>query len=437
MNNFVYSPEIDEFLLQSGMHPDLIDMNYQTGRFCREMKLGLADASSSLPMLPTYLTTDGQLPAGRPVLVIDMGGTNLRLAKVVFHPLGDFEVEALAACPMPGSKAPLTLDEYLAQMVEILRPHLSGDDLIGYCFSYEARILPDHDGILANFNKGVRVEGSNGMKVCEVLEKALADAGVPGTRRWVLLNDSTAAAFGALSSLSGSGCSGMLGFILGTGTNTCYPEKTARISRYPVEDDGGTMLINMESGAYSGFPRGEADRLLDKNDPLPGNHLYEKMIGGVYLGRLIWLTAVSAAERGLFPPALRASLAEAGAFRSVDVDAFVRDPAGDGRLAQLCPSENARASLLTIIYRLYERAAKLVCINLTAVMEEAGLGKDPEHPALIAAEGSSFWKSSLFLPMLSGFMKSFTEAERGISYRITQVPDANLIGSAAAALLNA
>ena len=129
MNNIAYSPEIDEFLLQSGMHPDLIDMNYQTGRFRREMKLGLADASSSLPMLPTYLTTDGKLPAGRPVLVIDMGGTNLRLARVVFHPLGDFEVEALAACPMPGSRAPLTLDEYLAQMIEILRPHLSGDDL--------------------------------------------------------------------------------------------------------------------------------------------------------------------------------------------------------------------------------------------------------------------------------------------------------------------
>lgn len=437
MNNIAYSPEIDEFLLQSGMHPDLIDMNYQTGRFRREMKLGLADASSSLPMLPTYLTTDGKLPAGRPVLVIDMGGTNLRLARVVFHPLGDFEVEALAACPMPGSRAPLTLNEYLAQMTEILRPYLYGDDLIGYCFSYEARILPDHDGILANFNKGVHVEGSNGMKVCEVLEAALVRAGIPGTRRWVLLNDSTAAAFGALSSLSGSGCSGVLGFILGTGTNTCYPEKTARISRYPVENDGGTMLINMESGAYGAFPRGEADRLLDKNDPLPGNHLYEKMIGGVYLGRLIWLTAVSAAERGLFPPAMKERLEEAGAFRSVDVDAFVRDPAGENLLAGLCRSESSRTAMLTIIYRLYERAAKLVTVNLTAVMEEAGLGKDPEHPALIAAEGSSFWKSSLFLPMLRECMSSFTEAERGISCRITQVPDANLIGSAAAALLNA
>ena len=437
MNEPLFSAEIEDFLLQSGMHPDLIDLGWQTGLFRKEMRRGLADASSSLPMLPTYLTTDGTLPAETPVLVIDMGGTNLRLARVVFHPLGDVEIEALAACPMPGSIGALTLDEYLAQMVEILRPHLQGDVLIGYCFSYEARILPDHDGILANFNKGVHVEGSNGMKVCEVLEAALVRAGVPGKRRWVLLNDSTAAACGALSKLSGSACEGPVGFILGTGTNTCYPEKTSRITRYPVEDHGGTMLINMESGAYAGFPRGRADRLLDENDPLPGNHLYEKMIGGVYLGRLIWLTAVSAAGRGLFSPVCKERLSSAGAFRSVDVDAFVRDPAGENLLARLCFSDSDRTDLLVIIHRLYERAAKLVCVNLTAVLEEAGLGKDPARPALIAAEGSSFWKSALFLPLLRETMEKFTNKERGLSFEITSVPGANLIGSAAAALLNA
>ena len=437
MNEYKRSPETEDFLLQTGMHPDLIDVDRQTSLFRREMQRGLTGASSSLPMLPTYLTADGALPADRPVLVIDAGGTNLRLARVTFRPRGDFEIEALVACPMPGSTEPLTLAEYLSRMVEILRPHLNGDDLIGYCFSYEARITPDRDGILSNFNKGVHVEGSDGMKVCEVLEKALADAGIPGKRRYVLLNDSTAAAFGALSQLSGSACSGTLGFILGTGTNTCYPEKTSRITRYPVEDNGGTMLINMESGAYAGFPRGEADRLLDESDPLPGNHLYEKMVGGVYMGRLIRLTAGSAAERGLFSPVFRMNLAGTDNFRAVDVDAFAREPEGSGLLSSLCGSETDRLVLLNIIMRLYERAAKLVAVNLTAVMEEAGLGKDPLRPALIAAEGSSFWKSALFLPMLTEIMERFTKKERGLSFTVTAVPSANLAGSAAAALLNA
>ena len=435
MNKSLRSSEAEEFLLQTGMHPDLTDIEHEISRFRREMRLGLASSASSLPMLPTYLTTDGALPADQPVLVIDAGGTNLRLARVCFRSSGGAETEALCSCPMPGSTEALTLSEYLSRMVEILRPHLQGDDLIGYCFSYEARITPDRDGILSNFNKGVHVEGSDGMKVCEALEEALKDAGVPGKRRYVLLNDSTATAFGALSQPASGGKT--IGFILGTGTNTCYPEMTSRISRYPVEKNGGTMMINMESGAYAGFPRGEADRLLDESDPLPGNHLYEKMVSGAYMGRLIYLTTVSAAERGLFSPLFRERLAEAEGFRAVDADAFVREPEGSGLLSGLCGSENDRIVLYDLIVRLYERAAKLVTVNLTAVMEEAGLGKDPQHPVLIAAEGSSFWKSALFFPMLTEILESFAGKERHLFFSITSVPNANLIGSAAAALLNA
>ena len=85
MNEYTRSPETEEFLLQTGMHPDLIDLQRQTSLFRREMQRGLAGDSSSLPMLPTYLTTDGVLPADKPVLVIDAGGTNLRLARVTFQ----------------------------------------------------------------------------------------------------------------------------------------------------------------------------------------------------------------------------------------------------------------------------------------------------------------------------------------------------------------
>ncbi len=436
MSNFPYSREIDEFLLQTGMHPDLIDMAWQTDAFRKEIRLGLRDNASSLPMLPTYLTTDGSLPQNEPVLVIDAGGTNLRLARVTFMEGSDPRIESLYQGKMPGSSHPLTREEYLNEMVEILKPHLNGDTLIGYCFSYEAAITPGHDGILSNFNKGVQVEGTNGMRVCATLEAALRKAEVAGRRDWVLLNDSTAAACGALNKLAGGKYSGALGFVLGTGTNTCYPEQTARISRYPVEKKKGHMLINAETGAYAHFPRGEADRLLDQADPLPGNHLYEKMVGGVYMGRLICLTARSAAQRGQFSQAFRSRIASCETLRSVDIDAFVKDPQGDSLPASLCANDTDRQSLLTIAARLYERAAKLVTINLTAVLEEAGLGKDPSQPALIAAEGSSFWKASLFLPALTKTMEQFTAKERGIAFEITSVPYANLVGSAAAALLN-
>lgn len=437
MNKPVYSPEIDAFLLRSGMHPALIDLSRQTEIFRRELQLGLRSCDSSLPMLPTYLTTDGAIPFGKPVLVIDAGGTNLRLARVVFSEAdGKPSVRLLSSGRMPGSEGRIAREEYLSRMVDLLRPHLAGDVLIAFCFSYEAKITPDRDGILANFNKGVQIDGTDGMLVCASLEAALKSAGIPGKRSWILLNDSTAAAFGALPTLPGA-CSGVIGFVLGTGTNTCYPEQTSRITRYPVPHSDRPMLINTECGSYSRFLRGEADLLLDRSDKLPGDHLYEKMISGVYMGRLISLTASLAAESGCFSDRFRQSLAEQPeGFCSVDADDFIRDPLGDTPFAALCASDSDRLAMLTVIYRLYERAAKLVTVNLTAVMEEARIGMAGQPPARIAAEGSSFWKSVLFLPLLNGFMKPFTQEEKGLRYEITAVPSANLIGSAAAALLN-
>ena len=433
-----YSSRTDAFLRKAGMHPDLIDLSLQTDIFRMELRQGLQDDASSLPMLPTYLTTEGTIPAGKPVLVIDAGGTNLRLARVVFSACdGTPDITMLASGRMPGSLHRISRKEYLAEMVKLLRPYLEEDTLIGFCFSYEAEITPDHDGILANFNKGVEIDDTDGMAVCATLEAALKEADVPGKRTWVLLNDSTAAACGALYKLSGGAYSGAIGFVLGTGTNTCYPEQTRRISRYPVSGPNRPMLINMECGAYNQFPRGEADLLLDQADKLPGNHLYEKMISGVYMGRLISLTAALAAEDGCFSAVFRERLsAAAEPFHSVDADEFVRDPQGDSRFARLCADNEDRLSLLTIIRRLYERAAKLVTVNLTAVMQEAGLGLRADQPALIAAEGSSFWKSLLFLPLLEQYMEQFTGLTQGIHYEITAVPNANLIGSAAAALLN-
>ena len=43
-----------------------------------------------------------------------------------------------------------------------------------------------------------------------------------------------------------------IGFILGTGTNTCYVEQCARIGKLPQINEG-TMAVNMETGGFDGF----------------------------------------------------------------------------------------------------------------------------------------------------------------------------------------
>ncbi|MBQ4425416.1 MAG: hypothetical protein II882_06755 [Lachnospiraceae bacterium] len=428
-------PAVEVFLTEAGMHPDCIREDEALLAFVSEMERGLEDASSSFPMLPTYLSTEGRLPSGKPVLVLDAGGTNLRIVLLHFE-YNAAVIDDSLEMPVPGSLSPLTKDEYLSQMAKLLGPFAEKVDSVGYCFSYPAVILPDRDGQLERFNKGVCVSGSEGMHVCAELENALKEAGIPGSRRYVLLNDSAATVFGGLPQLSGKSFDGVYGFILGTGTNTCYSEAVSSIHRYDMSGFSGEMLINMESGAYDGFPMGVYDRAFHETDPQPYYHIFEKMISGAYFGKLCYLTAGGAAECGLFSPDFQSKLSDCPVFVTRDLSDFLADPAGQGKLASLCSSDSDRASLLSLISLLSYRSAKLAAVNLLAVPEHLNKGNTPDNPMLLIAEGSTFWRYPLFISYLTKYLKEWGEKKRGRYIHITAVRNANLIGSAAAALLN-
>lgn len=59
-----------------------------------EMERGLAGKDSSIPMIPTYVSNQGTLPIGEPVVVIDAGGTNFRCALVSLEEDG-FDIKYL------------------------------------------------------------------------------------------------------------------------------------------------------------------------------------------------------------------------------------------------------------------------------------------------------------------------------------------------------
>lgn len=425
----------DAFLLSIGMHPDLTDAVAQTGEFLRQMELGLKSDASCFDMTPTYLSTEGHLPLGERVLVLDAGGTTLRTAFVTFWGGAIPRIEDLRLQPVPGSSGPLTKEEYLRAMTEALRPYLGEDVTVAYCFSHAVRMLKNGDAELIEFSKGIRVEGSRGMHVLGELEDAIRRSGIPGRRKWVFLNDSVAAACGGLHKC-GKEYSGVIGFILGTGTNTCYAEKVSAVTRYDLSGFSGRMLLNMEAAAYNRFPFGAADRLLHENDLQPGQHPYEKAVSGAYLGKLIYYTACLAVKADLFSPAFAEALAAAAPFTTVEADSFVREPAGNNRMAGFCANETDRERLLALTTRLYERAARFAAVNLTAVLLQSGLGTDEKRPAFICCEGSTFWRSALYLPSVTREMEQLAGRHFGLHYCLSAVPQANLTGSAAAALLN-
>lgn len=420
-----------QFLTKYEMQPQAIDLNAITAEFVAEMERGLKKQPSSLMMIPTYLGVTGSIQPGEKAIAIDAGGTNLRVAVVTFGTDGA-EISDLNTWPMPGTSQRLTKGEFLAALADRLMSVIDQSDKIGFCFSYPAEILPNKDARVIQFCKEVDVVGAEGMLICSELEAELASRGAAG-KSVVLLNDTVAALLGGLQFGADNASDGYIGFILGTGTNTCYVENCAEISSVDVQQ--GSMIVNIESGIFDKFPQGEFEKRYDQLSAIPGDHLLEKSVSGVYLCEIIYQTVLQAGQDGLLTQETADNIRCAG-INGVEVDDFMRQPDGSGKLAGLCTTMGDREVLQAIIDLAFERAARLVCATLAGVMVKSDGGKTSENPMNISAEGSTFWKSYVFRPKLDALVKEYINGKLHRWCRFTNAENANLAGAAAAAILN-
>lgn len=424
---------MDDFLTKYNMHPTAIDLPTCTKNFLSEMEKGLTGQATPVMMLPTYLSTDGTLPLGQPVIVVDAGGTNFRTGLVTMTEAGPV-IESVSVCPMPGSQGAITKGAFLDQVSDILLPLTAKSKRVGFSFSYAAVIQPDGDALVLPMSKQVKIIGSEGMHLGAELSQALASKGAEGVQ-FIVLNDTVAALLGGLAGLGQERFDGYVGFIYGTGVNSCYPQATPAITKLTTPWTASNMVINMESGGFSLVPQGEFDRRLDQKSSDPGYCLYEKMVSGRYEGSLIWEGLHQASVDGLLSPQLTLSLEKWGDLSLVEADAFTARPYGDNPLAQACVTESDRVLVYTLIDRSMERAARLICCNIAAVLEQADMGKSMHLPACIVVEGSTFHKGYLFQDKLKRLCHQYITQELGRYLVFRKVEDANLLGTAAAALL--
>lgn len=224
-----YSEKARVFLARHGMEPERVDFASVTAAFLGEMELGLAGRTSSLKMIPTYLTAAGELPMGRSAAVIDAGGTNFRTALVTYTPEGPV-IDELRVSPMPGSEAPVRWEDFIALTAERLLPLLEKTDTVGFCFSYPTEETPERDGRIIRLTKQVEITGFEGRLICADLKDALARRGAEGVRI-VLLNDTPAVLLSGAALLADSAFDSLVGLIAGTGLNTCCDLSTAAIRK--------------------------------------------------------------------------------------------------------------------------------------------------------------------------------------------------------------
>ena len=389
---------VNQFLLKYRMNPETIDLKAETQTFVQEMNQGLTEKPGSLKMLCTYIQPEGKIPLNEPVIVIDAGGTNFRVALVTFDLKQNPVIEEFKTYPMPGTKGEISLEEFFAKLVEYLQPVIHRSNRIGFCFSFPTVITPERDGILLGFNKEVNVRGSQNAVIGAGLKAALKKSGINEEKQIVMLNDTVATLFGGKAATPGRLFSSYIGFILGTGTNACYIEQNKNIVKLAaVAAQAGSTIINIESGGYAKISQSEFDLRLDRKTGDPGAQKLEKMISGAYVGPLVLEMLHQAALDGLFMADAASRLTDLQQLSAKDIDDFCICP--DSVQTVLGKSVNGSSpeidiqnqlTLFTLLDACFERAARIVAVNLAAVISKSGQGKNPCYPRSDCCRGNNF-----------------------------------------------
>jgi hexokinase len=422
----------EKFLKEHRMRADDISIQQVVESFTSEMLKGLEGKESSLRMIPTYIEDNNQFLVGAPVVAIDAGGTNFRAALVKFNKPGEIEISNMINARMPGLEGEISKTEFFDTIAGYIRPLVEKSDRIGFCFSYPTEILPDKDGRLLQFCKEVQAPEVVG----ELIGKNLLQTLGMEEKQIVLLNDTVATLLAGRSATAGRDYDSFIGYILGTGTNTCYIESNTNILKNPELNKTRSQIINIESGNFGKAPRTDLDISFDNSTANPGNYTFEKMFSGGYFGGLCLTTLKAAAKNGVFSVAA-SEILSLNELTSEDVNSFMSKTAtGKGLSFPGMMNRVDEENCIEIIENLIDRAAKLVAANLASVILKTNRGKSADHPILITTEGTFYTKLHNLRSRSEKYFREYLTGERERFCEFTQVEHSSLVGAALAALIN-
>jgi hexokinase len=412
-----------------------IDINIQliVDLFNTDMLNGLDGKESTLRMIPTYIEAENQFLTGVPVVAVDAGGTNFRTALVKFNTKGKLEISNMMNARMPGLEGEISKAEFFKIIAGYVKPNAELSDRIGFCFSYPTEILPDKDGILLQFCKEVQAPEVVG----ELIGKNLLEALGMEEKQIVLLNDTVATLLAGKSASFGRDYDSFIGYILGTGTNTCYIESNRNILKLKNLDASKSQIINIESGAFGKVPQTDIDIAFDKTTVNPGDYKFEKMFAGGYFGGLCLTVLKAAGREGVFTADATSGIMSVNELSSEEVNKYVANPkSAHGPLSGCMMTRTDEENCKEIIECLIDRSAKLVAANMAAVILKTNKGQSAEKPILITIEGTTFYKMHNLRSSFEKYLKEYLKEEKQRYYEFTEVQQSSLVGAALAALIN-
>jgi hexokinase len=287
-------------------------------------------------------------------------------------------------------------------------------------------------GTLIGWTKAFTASGVEGEDVAALLSGAMKRRGLGSVRIAALTNDTV----GTLVAGCYADRSCDMGVILGTGTNACYFENTARIGKFPGPFRSVEMIVNMEWGNFDRLKANRYDAMLDAASPNPGRQQLEKMVSGMYLGEIARLIIREMMERRLlFEEGYHPTFSAPYAFTTEHLSLLAGgcdEVFADLGLANL-PDED-QAAMLEIGRLVALRSACVAGAAIAAVITWMEPGLEADHA--VAIDGALFEKYPGYRHNMQAVMIELLGDRAG---RIALVParDGSGIGAAVVAAVAA
>jgi len=451
MGSCFNSRELSDFARYYGFHYDSLEPMALVKEILIDMERGLAGLSSSLPMIPSYIMPVSKALPGKTVLALDAGGTNLRASRVHFNDEGKAVAEGTVKSPMPGTRGRVSAVEFFDNLAESALPVLeaaSGKiEGIGFTFSYPMSKLPNADGILLAFSKEVDAPDVIGKVIGAELREALARKGCIYDGPIILLNDTVATLLSGLVSIPVHGCNEpskdaygitggpTIGFILGTGFNTAYPETS--IPKIGFESKDSPQIVVCETGTFDLRYRGPLDREFDSTTKNPGAYTLEKTTSGAYLGPLSLHILKQAVKDKVIRFKKSDEFLALPQLETRTLNEFSRAPlTAEGPVASFFGLDegDALAAVQYLVSIITERGALFSAAVLAATIERIQADCEPYAPVRIAVEGTTYMIYKGMRRSLEAWLHTMMVKEKPHPYVIAPVEQASLFGAAVAAL---
>ena len=255
--------------------------------FRDKIEEGLKTENAEIQCIPTFITPQTTHINGKS-LVLDLGGTNYRVAIV------DFNKAAPTVHPNNGWKkdmsimksAGYTREELFKELADMIVGIKREEEIpIGYCFSYPAESVPGGDAKLLRWTKGVDIKEMIGEFIGKPLLDYLNERNKIKFTDIKVLNDTIASLFAGLTD---SSYDAYIGLIVGTGTNMATFIPADKIQKLnPAYNAQGMIPVNLESGNFHPPFLTAVDDTVDAISGNPGKQRFEKAVSGMYLGDIL------------------------------------------------------------------------------------------------------------------------------------------------------